>query len=56
MSTLIIFNVDFEKAFDRVEHEFLFEILIQFNFGDNFIRCLRCLYSDAQSYVKVNVF
>lgn len=51
-----IMNIDFEKAFDRVEHDFLFGVLNKFNFGRRFIRCLRCLYSDAKSCVKVNGF
>lgn len=51
-----VLNIDFEKAFDRVEHEFLFNILKTFNFGEKFTRCLRCLYSDAKSCIKINGF
>lgn len=49
-----VLNIDFEKAFDRVEHDFLFDTLEAFDFGENFIGCLRSLYSDARSCVKVN--
>lgn len=49
-----IISIDFEKAFDRVEHDFLFGVLSKFNFGRKFIRCLRCLY--AKSCIKINGF
>lgn len=47
-------NVDFEKAFDRVEHDFLFAVLEKFTVGDTFVRCLRKLYTGATSCVKCN--
>ncbi len=31
-----VISLDLEKAFDRVEHEYLFKIVQQFGFGDNF--------------------
>ena len=50
MSGLLLF-VDFEKAFDSLEWDFLFKALKVFNFGPNFIRWISVLYSDVQSAV-----
>src|SRR4029434_152251 len=51
-----LINIDLEKAFDRVEHDFLFEVLRKYDFGDKFVHCLRGLYLDAKSCVKCNGF
>ncbi len=51
-----IINVDLEKAFDRVEHEFLFAILEKFEFGKNFIKWLKIIYKGAKSQIKCNGF
>ena len=32
-----IINIDHEKAFDRVSHEYLFKVLKTFGLGDRFI-------------------
>ena len=46
--------LDQEKAFDRVEHDFLFKTMAAFGFGDAFIDWIRVLYSNATTRVKVN--
>lgn len=51
-----IISVDFEKAFDRVEHTFLFGVLKKFGFGENFLRWMESLYNGAMSCVKCNGF
>lgn len=43
----VLISLDFNKAFDRVEHEFLWSVLTKFGFGDRFINWLRLLYSSA---------
>ena len=43
--------VDFEKAFDSVSHDFLFEVLELFGFGDSFCSWVRVLYKDISSCV-----
>ena len=42
---LLLF-LDFEKAFDSIEWNFLFKTLEKFNFGDNSIRWINILYTN----------
>lgn len=50
----IVLNVDLNKAFDRVEHDFLFKTLEKYGFSYRFIDWVNLLYSKAKSCVKVN--
>lgn len=50
----ILLCVDFVKAFDRVEHAFLWRVLERFGFGPTFISRLRKLYVSATSPVVCN--
>ncbi|MCG8049147.1 MAG: reverse transcriptase domain-containing protein [Candidatus Thiodiazotropha endolucinida] len=50
----IFLNLDQEKAFDRVSHEFLFAALERFGFSENFIRWVKILYHNISSSVIVN--
>jgi len=49
-----IIKIDQEKAFDRVEHKYLFDVLKQFGFGKHFIHLVETLYKDIHSAVKCN--
>ncbi|KAK6165076.1 hypothetical protein SNE40_023679 [Patella caerulea] len=49
-------NIDSAKAFDRVDHSFLFKCLQNYNFGSSFIKWVRLLYSDISSSVLINGF
>ena len=42
---------DFQKAFDSVDHEFLFKVLELFGFGDSFLNWVKILYTDTSSCV-----
>ena len=42
--------LDQEKAFDRVNHEFLFKTMKAFGIGENFINWVKTIYSNASSY------
>ena len=50
----ILLFCDFEKAFDSVEWNFLFKTLEKFNFGENFMRWVKILYTDPIFRVKNN--
>ena len=50
----ILFSADFEKAFDSIDHSFLFAVLESFGFGPNFIQWVRTLFYNAESCVTNN--
>ena len=50
----VIFLQDQEKAFDRVEWDWLFSSLKHFNFGDTFISWLQTLYKNSLSSIITN--
>ena len=45
----ILVAIDFEKAFDSLDHTYLFKVLNAFNFGPSFIQWIRTLYSNISS-------
>ncbi len=51
-----IISLDFEKAFDRVEHQFLFGILKTFRFGENCIKWIKILYKGVGMRINCNGF
>ena len=50
---LLLF-IDFQKAFDSVEWNFLYECLKMFNFGENFLHWVKTFYNNIQSCVMNN--
>ena len=44
----LVISVDFEKAFDSIEHNALFETLRYFGFGEEFIAWIWLLFSEFQ--------
>ena len=50
----IILFLDLEKAFDKVNRDFLYRVLEKFEFGDQFINYIKVLYSNAQSCIMNN--
>ena len=46
--------IDFEKAFDMVNHNFMFETLSKFNLGISFINWVKTFYSNISSCVMNN--
>ena len=50
----MLINIDFKKAFDSVNWNFMIETLRHFNFGDSFIKWIRTFYNDITSCVNNN--
>ena len=46
--------LDQEKAFDRVDHGFLFKTMEAFGIGEDFIKWVKVLYSNASTKIKIN--
>ncbi|KAL6481328.1 hypothetical protein MHYP_G00094080 [Metynnis hypsauchen] len=51
---LLVLNLDFEKAFDRVSHQFLFQVLRKMGFPGRFLEWVGLLYRDISSKIMVN--
>ena len=54
MTILGLMIIDQAKAFDRVDHQYLFSALKGMGFGEKFISYVKLLYSDTYCMVKVN--
>ena len=50
----LIISIDQEKAFDRVEHNYLIKVLQKYNFPENFIKFIKTINFDIKSKVLVN--
>lgn len=48
-----ILFLDFHKAFDTIEHHFIYSALNKFGFGDFFINSIKTLYYDANCSIKL---
>ena len=52
--SLAIVSLDQEKAFDRIHHNYLFKTLESFGFGEYFISCIKTVYTNVYSLLKIN--
>ena len=50
----ILVSLDQEKAFDRVDHDFMLRVLRKFGFGPSFCRWVEIFYARAFSRILVN--
>ncbi len=51
---LVVLNLDFEKAFDRVSHQYFFQVLQKMGFPKRFIAWVGLLYTGLVSKILVN--
>lgn len=51
---LAVLNLDFEKAFDRVLHQYLFQVLWKMGFSGRFLAWVGLLYNRLISRILVN--
>lgn len=49
-----LISIDQEKAFDRVEHQYLWQMMKVFGFNPSFIAMIQVLYRDIESLLKIN--
>jgi len=49
-----LISLEQEKAFDRVEHSYLWGTLRAFGFSQDFIDKVKVLYSEVESVLKIN--
>ena len=50
----LLLQCDFAKAFDSVEHQFLFKTLRAFGFGEYIINLIKVAFTGCMSYANVN--
>lgn len=49
-----LLSIDAEKAFDRVDWNYLFATISSYGFGNKFLQWIKCLYAAPKAFVKVN--
>lgn len=52
----ILLAIDFEKAFDSLNHEFLYQVLQKMGFRPNFLQWIRTFYRNLSTCVPNNGF
>ena len=50
----LLLQIDYEKAFDSVEHEFIFSTMKKMGFGDKLIDLVKIAFSGCISFANVN--
>lgn len=51
---VVALSLDAEKAFDRIEWPYLFEVLKRYEFGTNCMKWLKALYNEPLASIKSN--
>lgn len=50
----LVTSLDYEMAFDTLDRDFLFKVLVSCNFGDQFIKWIKLLYEGAEGCILNN--
>lgn len=50
----LILSLDFEKAFDSVEYNYIIQLLRHMNFGTNFMTAIEAIYNRPKAKIKLN--
>ena len=51
---LAIMSIDFEKAFDKISHQFIFKIMEKLKLGKTVIKFIKLIYKDIFSKIEIN--
>lgn len=51
---IVILKLDFEKAFDKIEHEAMLKIMERMGFGDKWLTWMRLIFTTGTSSVLLN--
>ena len=51
---LCILSIDFNEAFDKISHDYLFELLRIYDFSERFQRRIKGVYDRATSSIQIN--
>jgi len=49
-----IISLDQEKAYDKIDHKYLWEMLKGYGFPENFINLVKAMYSKAKTSIMIN--
>ncbi len=49
-----LISIDMEKAFDKVNRDFLYKVLERMNFGPTFISFIKTIYTEITAHVMIN--
>ena len=51
---LCVLSLDFQEAFDRISHQYLFTFLRSYGFSDWFVERIKCMHEEAASSIQIN--
>lgn len=51
---IVILKLDFEKAFDKIEHEVILQVLRHKGFSNKWVQWMKCILSSDSSSVLLN--